>query len=406
MIPAVLRRRHFRTVLAATITSNAGTWLQVVASGWLMYELTRSPAAVGALTLVTRAPAFLLSPYAGQIADRFDRRRVGMLAFSAQALGAGGLALTSWTGHISPATLYALNLVIGCAYALGLPAMLALVPSLVERSLLAQAVSLNAAGVNVARLIGPAIGGAVLATFGATACFGLDALSFLAMVLALSRVPENRSPRTERGTGLREAAAYGWRDPAMRRLLLGMAIFTMLASPVQELAPVVAHQIGVGPRGLGFLLGAMGGGGLLGAWLLERLGAHGLARHRALPIANVSFAVGMALVAFAPALWLGMAAMLVSGVFWIWMFAGTNTAIQLRAPRRLLGRMLGLYQWSVVAPVATGSAVAGVLAEHIGITGALLSCAAILGSYGLWCLWRPVPEIDAPPDERVSASYP
>jgi hypothetical protein len=107
----------------------------------------------------------------------------------------------------------------------------------------------------------------------------------------------------------------------------------------------------------------------------------------------------MALVAVAPLLWLGMVAMAFSGAFWIWMFAGTNTAIQLRAPQTLLGRMLGLYQLSVVGPIAVGSMLAGAVAEHTGIVAALLGCAALLGAYGVYALRTPVVEIDMPRTE-------
>jgi MFS family permease len=403
VIPAVLRNADFRAVWLASLASNAGSWLQVVASGWLIYELTGSPAAVGALALMTRAPAFFFSPYAGQLADRFDRRKVGMWTFLLQGVGAGLLAVLSWSGHAGVTELYLLNFVVGVGFALGLPAMLALIPALVERTRLSQAVSLNAAGINVARLIGPAIGGVVLAGFGATACFSLNAVSFLALVWVLWRLPESRAPRTATRAPMREALGYGRRDPAMRRLLVGMAVFTTLASPVQELAPVVADRIDAGPQGLGLLLGAMGGGALIGAWLLERLGGRGLPRHRALPIAMVTFSAGMAMVAVAPLLWIGMVAMAFSGAFWIWMFAGTNTAIQLRAPQALLGRMLGLYQLSVVGPIAVGSMLAGAVAERTGIVAALLGCAVLLAAYGLYALRRPVLEIDMPRAEGAAA---
>lgn len=403
MIPAVLRNRDFRAVWLASVASNAGTWLQVVASGWLVYQLTGSPAAVGALALMTRAPAFVFSAYAGQLADRFDRRRVGIWTFLLQGVGAGVLAVLAWFDQAGVPAIYALNFVVGTGFALGLPAMLALIPALVERSRLSQAVSLNAAGINVARLVGPAIGGVMLATAGAAACFALNAVSFLALVWVLLRLERDPVKRAPVRAPLREAVGYAWRDPAMRRLLVGMAVFTTLASPVQELAPVVADRIDAGPRGLGLLLGAMGGGALIGAWLLERLGSRGLPRHRALPIATVTFAGGLALVAVAPLLWLGMAAMAFSGAFWIWMFAGTNTAIQLRAPQPLLGRMLGLYQLCVVGPIALGPVLAGALAEQWGIVAALLVCAGLLGAYGAYALRVPVREIDRPPPDAAPA---
>ena len=397
-VPEVLRVRAFRDVWLASLASNAGSWLQIVASGWLILTATDSPAAVGALALVTRAPAILLAGVAGQLADRFDRRQVGIWTFLLQGVAAALLAVITWADGVNVPAIYALTFVVGVGFALGLPAMLALIPSLVPRPRLSQAVSLNAAGINVARLLGPAIGGVTLALFGATACFALNAVSFLALVWALLRV----APRPPERSGgdrhrMREAAGYARRDPAIRRLLVGMALFTALASPIQELAPVVADRLDAGAGGLGLLLGAMGGGALVGAWLLERLQASGLQRHRALPIATLTFSVGLAVVALTPWFTLGILGMAFAGVFWIWMFAATNTAVQLLSPPPLLGRMLGLYQLSVIGPIAAGSTLAGLVAQRVGISATLAGCAALLAAWGLWSLRNDVPAIDAPP---------
>jgi predicted MFS family arabinose efflux permease len=396
-VPEVLRVRAFRDVWLASLASNAGSWLQIVASGWLILQATGSPAAVGALALVTRAPAIALSTYAGHLADRFDRRMVGIWTFLLQGAAAAALAVITWADGVNVAAIYVLTFLVGTGFALGLPAMLALIPSLVPPSRLSQAVSLNAAGINVARLIGPAIGGVTLAVFGATLCFAVNALSFLALVWALLLLPRE-APGRNRGGGvrMRQALGYAARDPAMRRLLLGMALFTAAASPIQELAPVVADRLDAGAGGLGLLLGAMGAGALVGAWLLERLTAGGLPRHRALPIATLTFSAGLAVVAVTPWLWLGLVGMAFSGAFWIWMFAATNTAIQLRSPAPLLGRMLGLYQLSVIGPIALGATLAGAVAEGVGIEATLVGCAVLLAAWGLWSTRNPVPDIDGP----------
>lgn len=395
-VPQILHVPAFRNVWLASLVSNAGSWLQIVASGWLILQITDSPAAVGALALVTRAPAILLSTVAGQLADRFDRRAVGIWTFLLQGVAAGTLALITWLGGPEVVSIYALTFLVGVGFALGLPAMLALIPSLVPAPRLSQAVSLNAAGINIARLAGPAIGGVTLALFGATVCFAVNAVSFLALVAALLRVPPRPTPVARERAGMRQALAYAAGDPAIRRLLVGMALFTALASPIQELAPVVAERLDAGPEGLGLLLGAMGGGALAGAWLLEHLGSGGFPRHRALPTATLTFSAGLAVVALTPWLWLGVAAMAFSGAFWIWMFAATNTAIQLRAPTPLIGRMLGLYQLSVIGPIAVGSTLAGAVAEEAGIEATLAGCAALLALWGAWSLRNPVESIDGP----------
>ncbi len=208
-VPEVLRVRAFRDVWLASMASNAGNWLQIVASGWLILEATGSPAAVGALALVTRAPAIALSALAGRLADRYDRRLVGIWTFLLQAAAAAALAVITFTAGVSVVAIYALTFLVGVGFALGLPAMLALIPSLVPRSQLSQAVSLNAAGINVARLLGPAIGGLTLAVFGATTCFALNALSFLALVaVLLRRCPRARPRRGRRGRGCARPSAW------------------------------------------------------------------------------------------------------------------------------------------------------------------------------------------------------
>ncbi len=404
-VPEILRIRDFRAVWLASLASNAGSWLQIVASGWLILQATDSPAAVGALALVTRAPAIAFSAYAGGLADRFDRRIVGAWTFGMQAVAAGVLAVITLTDGTHVAAIYVLTFVVGLGFALGLPAMLALIPALVPPPKLSQAVSLNAAGINVARLAGPAIGGGVLAVFGATACFALNAVSFLALVWVLLRL-HPRPAVVHAGAPVRmsDALRHAVHDRAIRRLLVGMAIFTTLASPIQELAPVVADRLDAGATGLGLLLGAMGGGALVGAWLLERLHARDYPRHLALPTATTLFSAGMLVVALTPWFLVGLAGMAFAGAFWIWMFAATNTATQLRAPPRLLGRMLGLYQLSVIGPIALGSTVAGLVAEQAGISATLAGCAVLLGAWGLWSLRNPVREIDAPRDEAATRS--
>jgi len=406
LVPEILRVPAFRNVWLGSLASNAGSWLQIVASGWLILELTDSPAAVGALALVTRAPAILLSTYAGQLADRFDRRSVGIATFLLQAVAAGALAIITAISGPSVPAIYAFTFAVGVGFALGLPAMLALIPALVPAPKLSQAVSLNAAGINVARLAGPAIGGGTLALFGATTCFTLNAFSFLALVWVLWRIPPRPAPAVRERARMPEALRYAAGDPAIRRLLLGMALFTALASPIQELAPVVADRLDSGEVGLGLLLGAMGGGALLGAWLLERLVASGFPRHRALPTATLTFSAGLAVVAVTPWLALGLGGMAFSGAFWIWMFAGTNTAIQLRSPAELLGRMLGLYQLSVIGPIAIGSTGAGAIAEAVGIEATFLGCAALLAAWGAWSLRNAVEAIDGPRRQAPSVSVP
>jgi MFS family permease len=393
-VPSVLRVRGFRQFWIASLISNCGSWLQTVAAGYLVYHLTHSPGMVGALALVSRGPAFVLSTTGGRLADRFDRRAVGRWTFALQGVAAAGMAVMAFLGGLTVPVIFVLTFALGVGFALGLPAVLALVPALVPAEHFEQAVALNAAGVNVARLAGPALGGVLLGLVGATWCFGLNAFSFLALVLVLGWVSVRPTQPRAALVSTRRALVFAWRDPAIHRLLAGMAVFAALAAPIQELAPVIAHTLGSGAVGLGLLLGAMGGGALIGAWALDRAQAHGLTRGHAMTVATLVFAGTMTGLAMAPGIGLGLVAMACCGAFWIWMFILANTSIQLRAPRSMVGRMLGLYQLSVIGPIAVGSLLAGLWAEVVGIRWSFVTCAALLAVWGLWTLRRPVPEID------------
>ena len=290
--------------------------------------------------------------------------------------------------------IFVLTFALGAGLALGLPAMLALVPALVPPEQFEQAVALNAAGVNVARLAGPAIGGILLALVGATWCFTLNAFLFLALILVLFWVHVRPTGTRPALVSTRVALRFASGDRAIRRLMLAIAIFAALAAPIQELAAgdrPHPRRRGHRPRAAA---GRDGGGALVGAWVLDRLQAHGLTRGSAICVATVCFAAMMTGVAFAPSLGLGLLAMALCGAFWIWMFILVNTSIQLRAPRSMVGRMLGFYQLAVIGPIALGSLAAGLWAEVVGIRWSFACCALLLLVWGAWMFRRPVPEID------------
>lgn len=392
-IPAVLRVPAFRNVWVGSVLSNGGTWFQAVAAGWLVLQITGSATMVGLLALAYRAPAFVLSTWGGTLADRRDWRRIGITTFSVEAAGALALSALAFAGHLSVGAIFAATIVMGAAFAVGLPSVLALVPALVPTPRLQEAVALNAAGINVARAVGPLLGGVVLALAGPGWCFLVNAASFTALVMALVLAPhvQQGSKVPER---LRTAIRYAFTDRAARRLLTGMFLFMLFAGPMQELAPVVARRVGGGPVALGLILGAMGAGALLGAWLLQVLSRRGLPRHMAIPVATLAFGASLVMVAASPFLWLTVAGMLSAGSFWIWVLALTNASIQLSSPSRMLGRMLGFYQLSVITPIALGSVAFGLLAGALGIGWSLGVAAIALLAWGGWTITHPVAEID------------
>jgi MFS family permease len=389
----VLRVPAFRNVWIGSVLSNGGTWFQAVAAGWLVLQITGSATMVGLLALAYRAPAFVLSTWGGKLADRYDWRVIGITTFSVEAVGALALSALAFAGHLSTGAIFAATVVMGTAFAVGLPSVLALVPALVPTAQLQEAVALNAAGINVARALGPVLAGVMLATAGAGWCFLVNSASFLFLVAALIVAPhvQQGSKVPER---LRTALSYAFTDRAARRLLVGMFLFMLFAGPMQELAPVLARRLGGGPVALGVILGGMGAGALLGAWLLQVLSTRGLPRHMAIPIATLAFGASLLLVAASPVLWLTVIGMVVAGAFWIWILTLTNASIQLSSPSSMLGRMLGFYQLSVITPIALGSVAFGALAGALGIGWSLAIAAACVLAWGAWTITHPVAEID------------
>lgn len=389
----MLRVPAFRNVWIGSVLSNGGTWFQAVAAGWLVLQITGSATMVGLLALAYRAPAFVLSTWGGKLADRYDWRVIGITTFSVEAVGALALSALAFAGHLSTGAIFAATVVMGTAFAVGLPSVLALVPALVPTAQLQEAVALNAAGINVARALGPVLAGVMLATAGAGWCFLVNSASFLFLVAALIAAPhvQQGSKVPER---LRTALSYAFTDRAARRLLVGMFLFMLFAGPMQELAPVLARRLGGGPVALGVILGGMGAGALLGAWLLQVLSTRGLPRHMAIPIATLAFGASLLLVAASPVLWLTVIGMVAAGAFWIWILTLTNASIQLSSPSSMLGRMLGFYQLSVITPIALGSVAFGALAGALGIGWSLAIAAACVLAWGAWTITHPVAEID------------
>jgi len=395
-LPAPLRIPLYRTWWLAAQTSNAGTWMQQLAAAWLVYDQTRSAAAVGVLGLAQRGPSLLLTPLAGRLADRRDRRAVLAWTFASQLAAAVGLTAAAATDRATPTAVILLSLVAGVGQAVASPAQLATVSSLVPRALLPAAVSLQSAGFNLARVVGPALAGLLLVTTGATLPFALNALSFIAPTVVALRLPDSSSGGRGDDATIRGAVRFARRSPALVRLLTGCAVFTFLAAPLTVLMPVYAGSLGVGADGFFLLLASF--------WLVVAVVAlgglrflHAVPRHRLIPAAMTAFAGADVLAAVAPTLPLALGACAVAGACWLTVFTSTNASIQLITPDRLRGRLLSLYLWALVGPMALSGVALGRLAGTTGIRAGLLVCALPLAAYGAFALARPVPEIDVRP---------
>jgi MFS family permease len=356
--------------------------MQGVAAAWLMTSLTTSPVPVALLTTMANLPLFLVGLPAGALADVVDRRwlvlatQIWMLAVAAIL---GGLAAIGW---VTPGLLLALTFLLSLGGALSAPAWLAIVPELVPRGELATAVALNSAGFNLARAIGPAIGGLIVAAAGPGAVFLLNAASFLGIIVVIYRwqsVRRERSALPERvGSAVAAGIRFARYAPPLRAVLVRTAAFIFAASALWALLPVVAtRQLGLGATGYGVLLASIGLGAVGGAAILPRLRTR-LSVDQLMVIFTLVFAVGLFVLAVLRNLLAINVALLGVGVAWLTINSFLNVSAQTTAPAWVQARVLGVYLLVSQGSLAGGSALWGLVADHFGERSALLTAAGVL----------------------------
>jgi MFS family permease len=393
-----LRYPQFRWLWAGNILSSSGTFVQTVAASWLMWELTRSSAWVGWIVASSTLPLLFFSLQAGALADRFDRVKLMLIAQGVMGGSAAAMAVLTYLGLITPGLLLALGLILGTGLALNLPAWQALVPDLVPRGLVASAVALNSAAFNAARAVGPALGGALVAVYGAQAGFAFNALSYVAIIVALIAIgPLLTASEKETPQSMRAAISTGIRfarfTPTFRNLMALVALFAITSSIVQAILPVHTAHLGGGAVAFGLLLGAMGVGALTGAAIRPRLG-HWV-NGSWVPYTISLFGGAGILLGLAPNVWVGAVAMFAAGLFWLLTLATMNATAQLMSPPWIRGRAMSIYTLAFAGVLPIGAIVAGVAADHIGTPGALLvfSVGAVL--LGVVAPRFGIPDIDS-----------
>ena len=376
-----LASRAFREIWAANMLSNLGSLAQLVGASWLMTSLTTSEQMVALVQASTALPVMLLALWAGAIADRFDRRSVMLVSQAFTMAASAVLALCAWAGWLDAWSLLCFTFLIGCGAALRTPAWQAGVGEMVPRSALPSAIALNSIGFNLARSVGPAIGGVIVAASGPAAAFVINALSNIGMVSALVRWKRERTARTLPPEPFLSAVGSGLRYVAMAPAILSVlpraALFGLGASGVQALLPLIARdQMHGAAFTYGLLLGAFGFGAVAGGLLIGRLrdllGAERLSR-----ASSLAFVAGTVGTAFSPSLPISMTALVLNGAGWIVTLSMMNVTVQLNAPNWALARILALYQMAAFGGIAAGSWLIGLLAGQYGIRDALLIAAAI-----------------------------
>ncbi len=382
---APLRESLFRSLWIASVVSYTGTWMQNVGAGWLMTQLTMNPFMVGLVQAAGALPVFLVILPAGALADMVDRRRFLLVTQGWMVLASGTLGILTLTSCVGPWVLLLFTFLLGLGSVMNDPAWQAITPELVPREQHASAVALNSAGFNVARAVGPALGGVVVAAVGSGTTFLLNAVSFIGVILFLYRwqrpTEPSASPRRV-WSAIGDGVAYMRSSSLAKSILLRTGTFSVAAACLLALMPIIARPFGA--RGYGVLLGCFGLGALIGAAALprvrERLSVDGVVGAAIIVFAGMTFASGRTQT-FA----LLCMVMLVAGVAWIGILACLNVAAQTMCPSHLRARALSMYLLVLQGGMAIGATVWGALANQIGVAGALTVAAVVL-AFGVLAL--------------------
>ena len=391
--------RNFRIFWVGQTLSLIGTWMQSMAQGWLALELSDSALLVGLVASVGSLPVLLFSLHAGVLVDRVDKLRLLRLCQSLLLAEAVLLWWFTWSGHITIGWLLTLAAANGLFGAFEIPTRQALMVELVGRDDLHDAIALNSSGFNLARIVGPAIGAAVIARLGLAWCFAFNALSYLSVLagLIMVRLPPWR-PVARTGSpleGIRVGVRYILHTPTVRVLMAVVTVYSVLGIPYLTLMPVVARDLlGAGAGGYGVLLACVGVGGLSGALFLASLGKH-LRRGRLLVGSSLAFSLSLLVFALARDEWLARAVLLVTGFMMIMNSALANGILQALVPDELRGRLLSVYSLVVVGlSQALGAVVTGAVARTVGVDWAIGGAAVVMLLFAV-ITFRRHPELGA-----------
>ena len=386
---APLRIGVFRTLWIAALVSNVGEWMQTVGAQWLLVHDSHAAILVSLVQTADALPAVLFAMVGGVLADIFNRVKL-LLAVLAGMTAAGGTLTALTAAHLMPPALLLLfTFVLGTGGILAEPAYQSLVPDMVPRPQVPAASALGSISINLARVIGPAIGGLLIARIGVAAVFGLNTATFVLYAIVLAAHPRLGGPpqSSERFIpGLRAGARYARHAPVVQRILLRAALFLVPASALWALLPLIAAQrLGLGSSGYGVLLSALGAGAVGGALLVPharaRLSANALAA-----VASLAYAAALAAAALSRNLALTIVVLLPAAAAWTTFLSNVNAALQLFLPRWVRARGLSVYQMVLFGAQAAGAAIWGVVAGAAGLVAAFLAAAVVMAA-GAATLW-------------------
>lgn len=387
----------FREIWFASLASNFGGLIQSVGAAWMMTSLSASPLLIALVPAATTLPIMLLSLWAGAVADNLERRKVMIACQAFMLLVSALLAATAWAGWMTPWLLLGFTFLLGCATAINGPAWQASVGDMVPRAVLPSAVAMNSMGFNLARSVGPALGGVIVATAGAAAAFVTNAVSYLGLLAVLARwrpeLPPKLLPRERLGVAMLAGLGYVSMSPKIKLVLLRAGIFGLGAAAVSALMPLVARDLlGGGALTFGVTSGAFGFGAVLGALSSRRLrtrySVEAIVRSAALALA-----LGTAMTGASSWLWVALPGYMLAGAGWVLALSTFNVSVQMSAPRWVVARAVALYQMVAFGGMAGGAWLFGWIAEHQGVVISLYVAAGVQFLAAILGLWCPLPQI-------------
>jgi MFS family permease len=373
-----LQHRNFRLFFGGQSISLVGTWITRVATSWLVYRLTGSELLLGVAGFAGQIPTLFITPFAGVLVDRHDRRRILLVTQVASLIQSGLLGMLTFTGAITVNQIIWLQVLQGIINSFDTPARQAFVSEMVEdRRDLPNAIALNSSMVNGTRIIGPSIGGLLIAGFGEAWCFTIDAISYIAVIASIvaMRVP----PRLREETAemhLLDELHHGWRyvleSVPIRSALLLVAIVSMAGTPYTVLMPAITTDVlHGGPNTLGLLMTATGVGALTGAlYLAQRESVIGLGR--LILWASACFGVSLVVFSQTSTLWPAFTILAIGGCGFMIHLAATNTILQTIVEEQFRGRVMSFYTMAFFGTVPIGSLLGGIIADRYGAMNTVL----------------------------------
>lgn len=403
---APFRQPVFRAIWMATLISNFGAVIQSTGAAWMMTTLTGSPRMVALVQSSATLPIMLLALFSGAVADSYDRRRVMLIAQFVMLAASATLAALTYMGEVVPAILLLCTLVVGCGTALHGPSWQASIRAQVPIVDLPAAVALNSINFNLARSVGPAIGGALMAFFGATANFTVNSCSYIALIVVLLRWKPrfDHPPQPERlGPAIRTGVVAAYATPAVRCALIRGAVFGLSGAGLWALMPLVAHDILRGDQSeFGLILGTFGVGSIGGAFFATRA-RRLFGTERVFAVGTLLYAVGTAGAALSPMLGWTLLAAALAGSAWVTVLSSINVTVQMAAPHAVVGRCLALYHMHAFGGLAIGSILWGSIAEVTSVATAMLISALALCLTLILSIPLPLPGIVSQETEEALA---